>query len=120
MEDLIKTDNGEIVPKQSNDIEMQYGKVLNVNSFTPNIDFKGIVDRIIQYVDIADVVSKIEKGAEYVVQIPAEFQDGFQSGEYWIMENQKTGKLWPTLMKLGDDGKNKIVTPLGIKKEEFF
>lgn len=120
MEDLIKTDNGEIVPKQSNDIEMQYGKVLNVNSFTPNIDFKGIVDRIFQYVDIADVVSKIEKGAEYVVQIPAEFQDGFQSGEYWIMENQKTGKLWPTLMKLGDDGKNKIVTPLGIKKEEFF
>lgn len=35
------------------------------------------------------------------------------------MENSKTGKLLPTLMKKGDDGKNKIVTPLGIKKESF-
>ena len=35
------------------------------------------------------------------------------------MENSKTGKQWPTLMELGEDGKNKIVTPLGVKKQEF-
>lgn len=120
MEDLIKTNSNEVVPTQSNDVEVQYGKVLNIKPSTPNIDFRGIVNRIFQYVDIADVISKVEKGAKYVVQIPAELQGGFQSGEYWIMENKDTGKLWPILMKLGDDGKNKIVTPLGIKKEEFY
>ena len=35
------------------------------------------------------------------------------------MENAKTGKLWPTLMQKGDNGRNKIVTPLSIKKESF-
>lgn len=120
MEDLMNVHKNEIESPNTDDIEIQSGKVLKIKSSTPDIDFKGIINRIFQYVDIADVVGKIEKGAEYVVQIPAEFQGGFKTGEYWIMENQKNGNLWPTLMKFGDDGRNKIVTPLSIKKEEFF
>jgi len=109
----------EIDTKSPDEIEEQSGKILNIKSSTLDIDFKSIINRIFQYVDIADVVSKIEKGAEYVVQIPVDFQDGFQSGEYLMMENQRNANLYPTLMKLGDDGRNKIVTNLSIKKEEF-
>lgn len=119
MGDLMNVHKNEIDAKNPDEIEVQSGKVLNIKSSTPDIDFKGIINRIFQYVDIADVVGKLEKNAEYIVQIPAEFQGGFKAGEYWMMENQRNGNLWPTLMKLGDDGRNKIVTPLSIKKEEF-
>ena len=118
MDDLIKVNN-DIVSQESEDVEVLYGKVLNIRSSTPNIDFRGIVNKVCQFVDMADVLSKVKKGAEYVVQIPAEFQSGFDAGDYWIMENSKTGKLWPTLMEMGEDGRSKIVTPLAVKKQEF-
>lgn len=92
MDDLIKVNN-DIVSQESEDVEVLYGKVLNIRSSTPNIDFRGIVNKVCQFVDMADVLSKVKKGAEYVVQIPAEFQGGFDAGDYWIMENSKTGKL---------------------------
>lgn len=66
-----------------------------------------------------DILDNVQADTEYVVQIPEQFDKQFQSGEFWIMENSKTGKLWPNLMKKGDDGKNKIVSPLSIKKESF-
>lgn len=115
MDDLIKIDN-EI---EKRDTEILYDKVLDIKSSTLNIDFKGIINQICQYTNIIDVVDKVKKGTQFVVQIPTEFQAGFDSGDFWIMENSKTGKMWPNLMELGDNGKNKIVTPLSVKKEEF-
>lgn len=118
MEDLIKVNN-DLVSQEPEDVEILYGKVLNISPSTPNIDFRGIMNKVCQFVDMADMFSKVKKGVEYVVQIPAEFQGGFDVGDYWIMENSKTGKLWPTLMEMGEDGRNKIVAPLAIKKKEF-
>lgn len=118
MEDLLKEHNAPMTIENC-DEDILYSKVLNVKSSTPDIDFKGIVNQICQYTDILDVISKLKKGTEFVVQIPIDFQAGFDAGEYWIMENAKTGKLWPSLMELGEDGKKHIVTPLSIKKQEF-
>lgn len=95
-----------------------YGKVLSLNTLMQNIDLRGILNQVCQYVDLASVLSKIERGAEYIVHIPTEFQTGFEAGKYWIMESSKTGKLWPSLMELGEDGRNHIVTPLPIKKRD--
>lgn len=95
-----------------------YGKVLSLNTLMQNIDLRGILNQVCRYVDLASVLSKIEKGAEYIVHIPTEFQAGFEAGKYWIMESSKTGKLWPSLMELGKDGRNHIVTPLPIKKRD--
>ena len=100
-------------------VDVDYGKVLHLTPETLGIDFRDIFHRVSQYVNIADILHKVKKGAEYVVQIPAEFQGGFEAGKYWIMENEKTGKLWPTLMEVGADARNKIVTPLGVKKQSF-
>ena len=68
---------------------------------------------------IGDVLAKIKAGTQYVVQIPAEFQAAFDAGELEIMENSKTGKRWPTLIKKADSGKQKIVTPLSVINQDF-
>lgn len=101
--------------------EYVYDTYRVVRSNDPNlhIPFKDVLNRILEIVNVKDILDNVQAGTEYVVQIPEQFDKQFQSGEFWIMENSKTGKLWPTLMKKGDDGKNKIVTPLGIKKESF-
>ena len=117
MDDLIRANN-DITVQEGKMPEVLYEKVLNIQQSTPDIDFQGIINKMCQYVNITDILDKIKRGTEYVVQIPAEFQGGFESGEYWIMENAKTGKLWPTLMERGEDGRNHIVTPLAIKKQE--
>ena len=95
-----------------------YGKILSINALMQDVDLRGILNKVFQYVDMASVLQKIEKGAEYIVNIPTEFQAGFEAGKYWIMESSKTGKLWPSLMELGEDGRNHIVTPLPIKKRD--
>jgi hypothetical protein len=43
-----------------------------------------------------DILAKVEAGTQYVVQIPAEFQKVYESGEYFIMQNaepEKCGRL---------------------------
>lgn len=118
MNGLTKTDNHSIIIENDN-VENLYSKVLNINSSTSNIDFKGIINKICQYTNILNIIDNFKIGTELIVQIPTEFQAGFDMGEYWIMENKKTGKLWPSLMALGEDGRHQIVTPLSIKKQEF-
>lgn len=117
MEEIVKIDN-QLTSTEDN-MEVLYGKVLNIDSSTPTVDFKGILNQVCQYTNILDVVNNVKKGTEFVVQIPTEFQAGFESGKYWIMENSKTGTQWPTLMQLGEDGRNHIVTPLAVKEKEF-
>lgn len=117
MEEIIRIDNQ--LKSTEDDSEVLYGKVLNINSATPDVDFKGILNQICQYTNLVDVVDNLKKGTEFVVQIPTEFQAGFEAGKYWIMENSKTGNQWPMLMQLGEDGRNHIVTPLAVKEREF-
>lgn len=42
----------------------------------------------------------------------AEFQQAYNSGEYFIMQNAKTEKMWSSLMKVAENGHNQVVTPL--------
>lgn len=115
MKDLMNTN----LIDDDNEGIVQYEKPLHITSSMPDMDFKGMLNKVCQYLNMNDVIEKIQKGAEYVVEIPAEFQKGVDAGEYWIMENSRTGKQWPNLMELGENGKQKIVTPLGVKKQEF-
>ena len=88
-------------------------------SINDKIDVSGMLNKIFQFVNVNDIASNVKKGSEYIVQIPKEFQPMVDSGEYWIMKNQKTGVEWPNLVKLGENGKNEIVKPLSVKREEF-
>lgn len=47
----------------------------------------------------------------------AEFQQAYNSGEYFIMQNAKTGKMWSSLMKVAENGHNQVVIPLLIAEQ---
>lgn len=96
-----------------------YTKVIRSSDSDLKIPFNDVLNKVLGFIDVNDIVKNIQKGSEYVVQIPAEFQKQYESGEYWIMKNSETGKEWPTLVRMGEDGRQKIVTPLSIKKESF-
>lgn len=113
MSDLIKV-NTDIVERDDAAIVPVYNKPLEINADSPDIDFKGLLNKICQYVNMADAVENIEKATEYVVQIPLQHQDSFKEGKSWIMESSKTGKMWPMLVTKGESGKQEIVTPLAI------
>lgn len=95
-------------------------KYLKVSGLQKDINFTGLVDKVAQYVNIADIVSNIEKSAEYVVQIPAKYKDAFDGGEVFINKNKKTGIEWPTLMRKTDNGQYEFVGNLPIKQQEFY
>lgn len=81
------------------------GKTLYISPDAEEFNYKGILGKVIQYVNMADIVGKIQVGAKYVVQIPSEHMEAFETGKYFMMQNQKTGKIWPSLMKVAEDGK---------------
>lgn len=94
-------------------------KILKVVKSGAGIDLQGTLDRIAQFVNIADIVNTIKKGSQYVVQIPAQFQKQFDAGELLINRNKNTGIEWPALIKKLDNGKQQFVANLPIKEQEF-
>lgn len=104
---------GEIV------LDSKGNKILKIHEGMTNIDFAGAVDRLAQYVNIAEIASTIEKGVEYVVQIPAQYQKQYEAGEYFINQNKTTGIEWPTLMRKAETGQYRFVDDLPIKQQEF-
>jgi len=120
MGELIKPDSNTGVSETTRGEGIEIlGKVLNINKDTIDIDFDGMLNQIFQHVNIGDILQKIKVGAEYVVQVPSQFQLGLETGDYSMMENMKTGTMWPSLMEVAEDGRKHIVTPLPIKRQEF-
>lgn len=95
------------------------GKTLYITQDTKGFDYRSILGQVVQYVNMGDVLTKIKAGTQYVVQIPAEFQEAFESGEYFMMQNQKNGKMWPSLMEVAENGRHQVVTPLPISEQGF-
>lgn len=94
-------------------------KVLKIAKTMTSMDFMGTLGQLAQVVNIANITNTLEKGAEYIVQIPVKYQKQFEAGEYFINKNSKTGIEWPTLMKKAENGRNQFVDNLPIKREEF-
>lgn len=111
-EEVEKVEGESVLDKSGN-------KVLKIYKGLENIDYEGTIDKVAQYVNIAGVASKIEKGIEYVVQIPVKYQEKFETGEYFINKNKTTGIEWPTLMKKTEKGQYRFVDDLPIKQQEI-
>ena len=106
--------------RQKDEIAPVKGKCLHIAQDSKGIDFNALLEKAVQCVNMDDILSKIHAGTQYVVQIPAEFQSAYESGEMFIMENMKTGKKWPSLMKIAKDGKQQVVTPLPMQNRLSF
>lgn len=53
------------------------GKTLYISPDAEEFNYKGILGKVIQYVNMADIVGKIQVGAKYVVQIPSEHMEAY-------------------------------------------
>ena len=95
------------------------GKTLYITPENKEFDFNAILDRVVQYVNLAEIWAEIKAGTQYVVQIPPEFQSAYEYGEMFIMQNQKNGKMWPMLMEIAENGHQQVVAPLPITEQAF-
>ena len=93
------------------------GKKLYISHNSAGIDFQALLGQVVQCVNMGEILAEIKAGTQYVVQIPAEFQKAYESGEMFIMENMKSGKKWPSLMKIAEDGRHQVVSPLPIAEQ---
>ncbi|MBQ3761190.1 MAG: hypothetical protein II875_04150 [Clostridia bacterium] len=84
-------------------------KVLRLSKHEEGIDLKGILAAAVQMFNAADIVGKIQKGAEFVVQVPAQYQAGLRAGAFEMMRGAKSGKTWATLVRKLANGKQEIV-----------
>ena len=111
--------NGEIISTQDEkSVQIMAEKPLEVNVETTGIDYNSLLANIVQCVNVGDILTHVEKGVEYVVQIPTKFRDEINAGELMLNENSTTGVIWPSLYKELDNGKRQIVGNLPIKKKE--
>lgn len=110
------------IPAENNQEELtipEPGKTLYISEKTKGFNYKAILGQVLQIVNMSDILAKIELGTQYVVQIPTELQEAYNAGDLFMMQNHKTGKMWPSLMKIGENGKNQIVSPLPIAEQEI-
>ena len=119
MEELsqAKTDTMPAEMEQTNSAVPEEGKCLYITQESKDVDFRALLGEAVQCVNMAEILAEIKAGTQYVVQIPAKFQEAYESGEMFIMENMKTGMKWPSLMRIGEDGKRKVVTPLPMAEQ---
>lgn len=96
-----------------------FPQILHIDGKTVDDELLDMLNDVAQFVNTADIISKIKMGVEYIVQIPREFQSGYEAGEYFIMKGKESGVMWPTLMKISESGRKEIVTPLPIKPNAF-
>lgn len=113
---LVRGEN-QMTTAESDDLELAEKKVLTITEETVDADVKGMLAELVQYANIGHVVAKIEKGAEYIVQIPLKYKKAFDAGELLMNESTKTGITWPTLYKELETGKREFVDNLPVKKE---
>lgn len=84
-------------------------KVLRISRHNSGLDFKGMLAAAVQMFSAADIIGKIQKGAEFIVQVPAQYQADLQAGTLEMMHGAKSGKTGATLVRNLADGKQEIV-----------
>lgn len=101
-----------IIPKKQT-------KALSIDHLMEGADFRGVMAKLVQFVDMAHIASSIQKGAQYVVEVPLQYQGALNQGLLEINKNSKTGTLWPTLVRRLESGKKEFVDNLPIRQEAF-
>lgn len=84
-------------------------KVLRLSHRDKDPDFKTLLAAAVQMFSAADIIGKIQKGTEFIVQVPAQYQAELQAKTLEMMHGSKSGKTWATLIRKLPDGKQEIV-----------
>lgn len=78
----------------------------------PQIPFRQLLNQALQDVNLGSIISKVEKGTEYVVQVPLEFKKAYDEGKVFVAQNKDSGVLRPILAKWNENGKYEFVSPM--------
>ena len=92
-----------IIPADDNTV-----KVLRLSNHDKGHDYKKMLAAAVQLFSAADIIGKIQKGAEFIVQVPAQYQAELQAGALEMMHGSKSGKTWATLVRKLADGKQEV------------
>ena len=85
-EELVEVKN-EIIETSEEITPVVQFKEWFVDSDLPQIPFRQLVNRALQDVNLASVISKIEKGTEYVVKVPLEFKKAYDEGKVFVKDD---------------------------------
>ena len=117
---LLNANDEQLVSAEQSMVEVtDNGKTLFVTEEIADVSVESILAHLMQYANIGDALSHVEKRIEYLVQIPLKHKEAFEAGELIINENSRTGVMWPTLYKEMENGKRQFVDNLPIKREEI-
>jgi hypothetical protein len=92
-------------------------------SVTPEFDEReyttafGLMAELVQYIEMGDILTRIDPEKKYVVEIPGLLKDRFGAGELFFNESSKTGNIFPTLMEMAEDGRKKFVGNMPMKDD---
>ncbi len=92
-------------------------KVLRISSFNNETNFRDMLAAAVQLFNMGDIIGKIKKGTEFVVQIPTQYQAKFQAGTLEMLRGSKSGKTWATLVRKLPDGKQEFIANCPIKEQ---
>ena len=109
----------DVITQTNSSSNEDYEKILYVSSETKGNEMNGLLAALIQYTNIGNALSNIERTAEYVVQIPLKYRKAFEEGKLFLNQNSKTAVTWPTLYKRLENGKRQFVDNLPIKQQEM-
>lgn len=111
--------SNEIVPHDEDALLQKPGSIISADNQTIKVlrlsyhdkgpDFKNMLAAAVQMFNAADIIGKIQKGAEFVVQVPAQYQAELQAGTLEMMHGSKSGKTWATLVRKLANGKQEII-----------
>ena len=103
-EETLIQEPGEIISEDDDSV-----KVLRISRDDSGPDFEGMLAAAVQMFSAVDIIGKIQKGGEFIVQVPAQYQADLQTGVLEMMHGAKSGKTWATLVRKLADGKQEIV-----------
>ncbi len=91
-------------------------RVLHIEKEDRRKDFDRILSALIGAFDFAGIVHGIENGADYIVQIPSEFQKALQDNAVELLHGKESGQTWATLARRLPSGKYEFVCNCPIVK----
>ena len=115
MADLVPRQFGELISPEDRSLKVL--RVSRENNKGTADDFRRLLAAAVQMFGAADILSKVQAGIEYVVQVPAEFRADLASGALEMLHGEESRKTWATIVRKLANGKNEIVANCPIAEE---
>lgn len=95
-------------------------RVAHVSPAAVGFNAHAVIGHLAQYANLANIAGAIQKGTQYVVQVPTHLQAALDAGQYTMLHGKESGKTWATIVEKLPNGKNKFIDNCPIVEEAFY